>query len=123
MNKLFKVRGSFVLLLLIASLVPLVYMSMISGGNIRIASDDEIGTEIKEQIFSNNLLMEAVNRKEISIGVVKSVSLPGSNPGRAEFSIGGKGVLIVQYRGLNKPYEIKKITIVRSDSSEVVFDD
>ena len=123
MNKLFKVRRSFVFLLLVASLFPFVYMALISGGNIRIASDDQIGAEIKEQILSDSLILETINRRKINIGAVRSVSLPSSNPGRAEFSISGTGVLIVQFRGLSKPYEIKRMTVIKSDDAEVIFDD
>lgn len=123
MRSFFKVKISSVFIFLALSLVPFVFIAIFSGEGIRVASDNTIGMEIKRQIVADDLLSEIISAKNLRFGSVRSVSLPGPNPGKAEFSVGASGVLVVQYRGLKEPYEIKKITLIQSGAAEVIFND
>lgn len=121
MWKFFKVKASSILVLLVLSLIPFLFIAIFSGEGITIASDNQIGEQIKHQMGEDALIAEIISSNALQLGSVRSVSLPGSNPGKAEFAMGGSGVLVVQYRGLKKPYDIKKVTIIRSGEAEVLF--
>lgn len=122
MVKFFKIKLSSILIILVMSLIPFLIIAIFSGEGMQLASDEEIGDRIKLQLSSDELISQIMSEKGLDFGAVRSVSLPGSDPGRAEYLSGNSGLLVVQYRGLKEPYLIKKITVIRSGTAEVIFD-
>jgi len=122
MRNFFKIKVSTILIFLVLFLIPFVFIAVFSSEGIRVVSDNTIGHELRLQIAADESLSEIMSTRDLRLGSVRSVSLPSSNPGKAEFSIGDSDVLIIQYRGLKEPYMIKRITIIRSGIAEVLYD-
>jgi len=123
MKRFFKFKLSNLMGLMAVTVIPLMLVAFItSGENIRVVSDQTLGEEIKHQIRTDKSFSDIISSSELTFRAVRSVTLPGAQPGKAEFSLQKSGVAIVQFRGLKSPYRILKITVIYPNGSMVVYD-